>query len=127
MKKTPHVKSTIDLIRDFGAQISDAIVRAWQIGDPNAVRMLAHLYKYTACVTIELEKHVSGGHDAFLMKVLRKDLALFLKTETFLKYQKLGAEGKSDLITDDTMKSIRIMEDCLEALHSKETISDEAD
>lgn len=127
MKKTPHVKSTIDLIRDFGAQISDAIVRAWQIGDPNAVRMLAHLYKYTACLTIELEKHVRGGHDAFLMKVLQKDLALFLKTETFRKYMKLSEEGKSDLLPVDVIKSIKIMEDCMEALHKRILISDEAD
>ena len=127
MKKTPHVKSTIDLIRDFGAQINDAIVRAWQMGDLKAVKMLTHLYKYAACLEIELEKHIRGGHDTFLMGVLQKDFEQFLKTETFIRYQKLGTEGKSEFITDKVMSNIQIMKDCISALHSRILISDEAD
>lgn len=124
---TPHVKSTIDLIKDFGAQISGLIARAWQMGDLKAIKMLTHLYKYTACLTNELKKHIRDGHDAFLMGVLQKDFAQFLKTETFIRYQKLGAEGKSEFITEDVMKNIQIMQDCFTSLYDKTVISDEAD
>ena len=124
---TPHIKSTIDLIKDFGVQISGLIARAWQMGDLKAIKMLTHLYKYTACLTNALTKHIRDGHDAFLMGVLQKDFAQFLKTETFIRYQKLGAEGKSEFITEDVMKNIQIMQDCFTALHDKTVISDEAD
>lgn len=121
------IKSTVDVIQEFGEQLSNAIVIACRKEEVKAVKTLTHLYKYTACLQMELEKHIRGGHDSFLAGVLKKDLHQFMKTETFLRYQALGKEGKSDVITEEVMKNIQIMDDCLTALNGGKTITDEAD